>query len=144
MIQYNCQEKRQTSQNMGIFKDATLFKMRYMMAIFPRKWQVNAGKRASHSQFPATVSFGSNASTAGSLRSGVSTITCNTRGTGSTSSGGSKSKTSTDDKKQATQGAPPRHVWKMATNPDVQQDIKEVMKHLSVIYWMQTTHLLPS
>ena len=80
---------------------------KYTMTTFPREWQAYAEREAIHRQFPATVSFGSSASTAGLLSSGVSTITCNSRGTGSTPSGGNKSRSTPEDKKQATQGAPP-------------------------------------
>jgi hypothetical protein len=99
----------------------------YTMATFPREWQTYAERRANHSQFPATVSFGSSASATGSLSSGLSTITGNSRGTGSTPSDGSKSKETLEHKNKQHRERHPERYSKLATNPEVQQDIKEVM-----------------
>ena len=57
----------------------------------------------------------------------MSTITGNSRGTGSTSSSGSKSRSMTEDKNKPHREHHPDRYGKMAMNPDVQQDIKEVM-----------------
>ena len=67
-------------------------------ATFPREWQTYAERRASHSHFPATVSFGSSASATGSLSSRVSNITGNSKGADSTPSDGNKSRETLEDK----------------------------------------------
>ena len=56
---------------------------KYTMATFPREWQACAERRGGHSHHPATVSFDSGTSTAGSPSSGLSTITGNKWGPGS-------------------------------------------------------------
>ena len=72
----------------------------YTMATFPREWQVYAERKASHNQFPATVSFCSSASATSLMSSELSTITGNSRGALGTPSDKNKSKeTLTDNNK---------------------------------------------
>ena len=108
---------------------------KYIMASFPREWQTYAERRAGHSHYPATVSFGSSTSMDGLLSSGLSTITGNSRGTDSIQSEGNKSKETLEHKnkqqredknKQHRDRHPDRYGCR-AINPDIQQDIKDVM-----------------
>ena len=99
----------------------------YKMATFPHEWQTYAARRTNQYQHPATVSFGSGASTAGSISSGLSTITGNSRGTDSLRSGGDKTKEpQIDHNKQHREKYPDRY-GRDAKNPAVQDDIKQTL-----------------
>ena len=89
----------------------------HRMATFPRECQAYAERRANHSQFPTTVSFGSSASAAGLLSRGLSTITDNSRGTGSTMSNGNKNKEALKGKNKQHREKHPDRYNKNAINP---------------------------
>ena len=73
------------------------------------------------------VSFGSSAASAGSLTSGLSTITNNTKPSNSTPGNEDKGKEMpTDSNKQHREKHPDRYSNNVV-NPDVQQDIKEML-----------------
>ena len=99
----------------------------YTMETFPHEWQTYAGRREGHNQHPTTVSFGSGTSTAGSLRSGLSTNAGNSRGTDSIQSGGDKIKDAQKDpNKQHSERHPDRYS-KNAKKTAVQEDIRETL-----------------
>ena len=97
------------------------------MATFPREWQTYAERRAGHSHYPATVSFGSSTSMDGLLSSGLSTITGNSRGTDSIQSEGNKSKDTPGNKNKQHREKHPDRYNKKAVNSAVQEDIKETL-----------------
>ena len=100
---------------------------KYTMATFPREWQTYAERRAGHSHYSATASFGSGASTAGLLNSSLSAITGNSRGAGSIQSEGNKSKETPGNKNKQHREKHPDRYNKKAVNSAVQEDIKETL-----------------
>ena len=73
------------------------------------------------------MTFGSGASTAGSISSGLSTITGNSRGTDSLQSGGDRKKDAQIDPNKEYREKHPGRYGKDAKNPAVQDDIKQTL-----------------